>query len=108
MTVPEHKYLIRAVIDKYARRYDHGPDRGKPIKCRPTRAEKQGLIPQRFSKDKVIYDTWEAAELAAQEMEALGALPQRPFACHRSKHGHVHLTLDKSPGTKKRYGRIEK
>lgn len=103
-----HRLAIRAVVDKYARICTYGADKGRPLKCRPNKAEKEGLVPVQFHKDKIVYDTWDAAEDAAREMEALGALPQRPFYCARSRHGHVHLTLDKSPGTKRRYGKVSK
>jgi hypothetical protein len=76
---------------------------GRPIFCRPSRAEMEGRVPPRQgpgSDGKVIYSTREAAEAAARELEALGARPLRSYNCGRSRGGgHFHLTTDSTPRT---------
>jgi hypothetical protein len=70
---------------------------GRPIFCRPSRAEIEGWAPPRQgpgSDGKVIYSTREDAEAAARELEALGARPLRSYICARSRGGHFHLTTD--------------
>ena len=70
---------------------------GRPIFCRPSRAEIEGRVLPRQSPGtdgKVIYPTREAAEAAAQELESLGARRLRSYLCARSRHGHFHLTTD--------------
>jgi len=73
---------------------------GRPIFCRPSRAEVEGrALPRSGSDGKVIYSTREAAEAAARELEALGARPLRSYLCARSRGGHYHLTTDSTPRT---------
>jgi hypothetical protein len=75
---------------------------GRPIFCRPSRAEIEGRVLPRQdsgSDGKVIYATREAAEAAARELEALGARPLRSYICGRSRGGHFHLTTDSTPRT---------
>lgn len=70
---------------------------GRPIFCRPSRAEIEGWMPLRQapgSDGKVIYSTREAAEAAARELEVLGARALRSYLCGRSRGGHYHLTTD--------------
>lgn len=67
---------------------------GRPIFCTPSRAELAGVVALRQSRGtdgKVIYDTREAAEAAARELEALGARHLRSYLCGRSRSGHFHL-----------------
>jgi hypothetical protein len=73
--------------------------RGRPTFCSPTRAEQTGVVnlPSGSGTDgKVIYPTREAAEAAARELEGLGARRLRPYLCARSRHGHYHLTTDRT------------
>ena len=75
---------------------------GRPIFCRPSRAEVEGRVLPRQgagSDGKVIYSTREAAEAAARELEELGARPLRSYDCARSRGGHYHLTTDSTPRT---------
>ncbi|MCW0211828.1 MAG: hypothetical protein OJJ54_00550 [Pseudonocardia sp.] len=70
---------------------------GRPVFCKPSRAELEGMAPRRQGRGadgKVIYSDREAAEAAARELEDLGARPQRAYVCKRSRHGHFHLTTD--------------
>ncbi|OLT21147.1 hypothetical protein BJF78_08935 [Pseudonocardia sp. CNS-139] len=70
---------------------------GRPIFCRPSRAEIEGsVIPRQGpgSDGKVIYSTREDAEAAARELESLGSRPLRSYLCGRSRGGHFHLTTD--------------
>lgn len=81
----------REVIAKYAR---CGPS-GRPVFCMPSQAELSGEIDRKQSEagdGKIIYPDWGAAANAARELEALGEVPQRPYPCRRSRHGHHHLT----------------
>jgi hypothetical protein len=73
--------------------------RGRPTFCSPTRAEQTGVVHLRSGSGtdgKVIYPTREAAEAAARELEDLGARRLRPYLCARSRHGHYHLTTDRT------------
>ena len=73
--------------------------RGRPTFCSPTRAEQTGVVNLRSGSGtdgKVIYPTREAAEAAARELEGLGARRLRPYLCARSRHGHFHLTTDRT------------
>ena len=75
---------------------------GRPIFCRPSRAEIEGRVLPRQSPGtdgKVIYSTREDAEAAARELEELGARPLRSYLCGRSRGGHFHLTTDTTPRT---------
>lgn len=67
---------------------------GRPVFCTPSRAEIAGVVALRQGRGtdgKVIYDTREAAESAARELEALGARTLRSYLCGRSRRGHFHL-----------------
>ena len=73
--------------------------RGRPTFCSPSRAEQAGVVNLRSGSGtdgKVIYPTREAAEAAARELESLGARRLRPYLCARSRHGHYHLTTDRT------------
>lgn len=75
--------------------------RGRPTFCSPSRAEQTGVVNLRSGSGtdgKVIYPTREAAEAAARELEDLGARRLRPYLCARSRHGHFHLTTDRTAG----------
>lgn len=45
---------------------------------------------QHRAKTKVIYDTPESAQAAADELHALDGKTLYPYPCPRSKHGHHH------------------
>lgn len=68
------------------------------MRCIPSRAELAGEAPRRNSPGndgKVIYDSREVAEAAIAEMNALGWVPQRSYACPRkTTNGHWHITTD--------------
>jgi hypothetical protein len=84
----------RAVIHEHARMGRHG----KPIFCKPSRAEREGVEPRKQgprTDGKPIYDTREIADEVARLLEPLGAGPLRPFPCNRSRNGHFHLTGDR-------------
>lgn len=72
------------VIRKYARP-NH---RGRPMRCMPSPfdAEEQEL------QQKFVYDSEEIALQCAAELRTLGGPRLWVYPCHRSKHGHVHLT----------------
>ncbi|WP_181782455.1 hypothetical protein [Pseudonocardia pini] len=70
---------------------------GRPVFCKPSRAELAGTAPRRQgvgADGKVIYSDRESAEAAARELEELGARAQRAYVCKRSRRGHYHLTTD--------------
>ncbi|GAA2851322.1 hypothetical protein GCM10010472_05480 [Pseudonocardia halophobica] len=78
-------------------RYARLMSTGRPIFCKPSRAELAGTAPRRQgvgADGKVIYPDRESAEAAARELEELGARAQRAYVCKRSRHGHYHLTTD--------------
>ena len=78
-------------------RYARLMNSGRPVFCKPSRAEIAGVAPRRQGvrgDGKVIYPDRESAEAAARELEDLGARAQRAYVCKRSRHGHFHLTTD--------------
>lgn len=80
------------VLGRYARLMRSG----RPEVCRPGRRELEGTaVVEAFGSDgKVIYPDRDSAECAARELAELGARPQRPYLCRRSRRGHFHLTTD--------------
>lgn len=100
--VPEQRGVRDAARADVLNRYARLTKGGRPVFCRPSRAEIEGRVLPRQSPGtdgKVIYSTREAAEAAAWELEVLGARPQRPYLCGRSRGGHYHLTTDHSTRT---------
>ncbi len=100
--VPEQRGVRDADRAEVLNRYGRLTKAGRPIFCRPSRAEIEGWMPLRQSPGsdgKVIYSTREDAEAAARELEALGARPLRSYICSRSRGGHYHLTTDSTPRT---------
>lgn len=84
----------RAVVRRYARCRGNG----KPILCTPS---SWAAIDERerHSDGKVIYDTLALAVAAEREFRQMGAAPQWPYPCPRSRHGHHHLTSRRPPPT---------
>lgn len=84
---------VRAVVLKHCRTYPNG----SPVWCRSSHAERVARAEKslRPLPRRVIYDSKEQAEACARELvETCGWRPQRAYACHRSAHGHHHLTSD--------------
>lgn len=81
----------QSIIDRHARLSRNGI----PTLCFPSRLELsgKGVRKERPGTDgKIIYDSREAAEACARDLEAAGYAPQYAYTCGRSKHGHHHLT----------------
>ncbi len=80
-----------AVFLRYARL---NPKTGRPLLCQPSRGEIAEWTARGWAelKEKIIFDSPDAARQAARELQALGAAPMRPYPCERSRHGHAHLT----------------
>ena len=100
--VPEQRGVRDADRAEVLNRYGRLTKAGRPIFCRPSRAEIEGWMPPRQSPGAdgtVIDSTREDAEAAARELEALGARPLRSYICSRSRGGHYHLTTDSTPRT---------
>jgi hypothetical protein len=100
--VPEQRGVRDAARAEVLARHGRLTKAGRPIFCRPSRAEIEGRVLPRQgpgSDGKVIYATREDAEAAARELEALGARPLRSYICARSRGGHFHLTTDSAPRT---------
>jgi hypothetical protein len=100
--VPEQRGVRDAARAEVLNRYGRLTRAGRPIFCRPSRAEIEGRVLPRQnagSDGKVIYSTREDAEAAARELEALGAKPLRSYVCARSRGGHFHLTTDSTSRT---------
>jgi hypothetical protein len=100
--VPEQRGVRDAARAEVLNRYGRLTRAGRPIFCRPSRAEIEGRVLPRQnagSDGKVIYSTREDAEAAARELEALGARPLRSYVCARSRGGHFHLTTDSTSRT---------
>jgi hypothetical protein len=99
--VPEQRGVRDAARGEVLNRHARLTKNGRPIFCRPSRAEIEGWVLPRQgpgSDGKVIYSTREAAEAAARELESLGAHAMRSYLCGRSRGGHYHLTTDASRG----------
>jgi hypothetical protein len=92
-----HRAQCGLIVRRYARPM---PGHPKPMYCIPTQAERDGLVdrlPGSSQKDKVIFDTREAASACARALLEVGGVPQRPYACPRhrpSRPPHWHLTSD--------------
>jgi hypothetical protein len=100
--VPEQRGVRDAARAEVLSRHARLTKAGRPIFCRPSRAEIEGRVLHRQgpgSDGKVVYSTREAAEAAARELESLGARPLRSHPCRRSRVGHYHLTTDSSVRT---------
>ncbi len=100
--VPEQRGVRDEARAEVLFRYGRLTRGGRPVFCRPSRAEIEGrALPRQGpgSDGKVIYSTREDAEAAARELEALGARPLRPYLCGRSRGGHFHLTTDSAQRT---------
>ena len=97
--VPEQRGVRDLARAEVLCRYARLTRAGRPIFCRPSRAEIEGRVLPRQgpgSDGKVIYSTREDAEAAARELEELGARRLRAYVCGRSRHGHYHLATDPS------------
>jgi hypothetical protein len=100
--VPEQRGVRDAARAEVLGRHARLTKAGRPIFCRPSRAEIEGKVLPRQnsgSDGKAIYSTRESAEAAGRELEALGARPLRSYICARSRGGHFHLTTDSTPRT---------
>jgi hypothetical protein len=100
--VPEQRGVRDAARADVLVRHGRLTKAGRPIFCRPSRAEIEGRVLPRQnpgSDGKVIYSTREDAEAAARELEELGARPLRSYICARSQGGHFHLTTDSTART---------
>jgi hypothetical protein len=96
------KKARRKILRKYARVRE-----GRPVFCGPSRDEKRGRADYGIVRNgKVIFDTREQAEAACTALRELTGEMLRPYACPRSRHGHHHLTHDRSPAN--RWAREEK
>lgn len=76
---------------------------GRPVFCGPSKREKEGR-PVDFvivRNGKVIFDDRAQAEAAATALFELTGERFRPYECPRSRHGHHHLTHDRSPATRR-------
>lgn len=79
-----------AILDRYARRMPSG----KPVRCFPPAAERDGKVPRvntPGNDGKIIFDTREQAEACAAAFLAVGGVPQIAYRCNRGKRGHHHL-----------------
>ena len=85
----------REILRKYARRR---PNR-QPMFCQPSRDERDGRSPRKQgpgTDGKPIYDGRENVAAAIVELEKLYGLPLREYICNRSRHGHFHITTDRT------------
>ncbi len=83
------------ILRRHARLWKSTKRKGAPMVCIPSKEEKRLFRKSPEANDgKIIFDSREAAEAAARELEALGSKPMRSFACPRSKNDHFHLTTD--------------
>lgn len=82
---PDRVSARQEVLDRYARKMPNG----RPMLCKPPKAELlSGKVPGAF---KVIFDCEKDARDAAAELSRIGAPPMTPYACPRSRKGHLHL-----------------
>ena len=90
----------RAIMMRHARVRD-----GRPVFCGQSRLEREGRNSFHAQPNgKVVYNDREHAEAAAAELLAATGKAFRPYPCPRSRHGHHHLTEDRSPGTLRKLG----
>lgn len=88
--------IARREIVRITRRYARMRG-GRAMTCVPSteerrRAQRYGHSTRNGGKDKVIYDSAEAAEAARRELERLpGVRPMRAYPCRYSRRGHYHL-----------------
>lgn len=91
----------RKILRRYARMRE-----GRPVFCGPSRLEKEQRADYGIIRNgKVIFDTREQAEAAAAALLGLTGEMFRPYACPRSRHGHHHLTHDRSPANRRARGK---
>jgi hypothetical protein len=92
---PEAVARKQAIISKYARPVSRR--NRTPMRCHPSAGEIRARAAQRRkppSDGKVIYPDEDAARAAAAELEAEDGRPMRVYGCHRSQHGHFHISTD--------------
>lgn len=87
--------LQRRLRREITRRHARLTSSGLPKFCHGSTTERAqragvGLKPL---PNLIIYDTLEAAQAAADEMQKLDGRPQWAFPCPRSRSGHAHLSL---------------
>ncbi|WP_143172017.1 hypothetical protein [Pseudonocardia thermophila] len=98
--LPSQRGIRDAARGEVVARHARLQRNGRPVFCTPSRAELDGTVALRQGRGtdgKIIYETREAAEAAARELEQLGARPLRAYRCNRSRRGHYHLTTDSTP-----------
>lgn len=88
-----------SIIRQYARPTRGDPD--QPMRCTAGKAEHaEGLL---APQGKIIYDSQEQAQAAADAMHRLLSERQQfPHPCERSKYGHYHLTTQRRERGKSR------
>lgn len=91
----EVRRRVRVIIEKYARRHPWPADHVRLMRCSPSKREIALGRPKSFNK--IIYDTYEQAKRASQEIFQVTGVRTEVYTCHRStrKH-HKHLTTDDS------------
>lgn len=96
---------LAAAIEKIWKKYARLTKAGKPIRCRPSKVEInqpfQRVMPE-GTDGKIIYDTRQNAQLAANEFFRLTRTFQSPYRCRRSRSGHYHLHTDHKETLKKK------
>lgn len=87
--------LAKERMSDLVRRHARLDRRGKPVKCVPNAAERDGIVSDRQAQGsdfKVIFDSREAAEAFCAEVHAAGLERMRAYPCGRSRHGHHHVS----------------
>jgi hypothetical protein len=97
--------VTNALIGATVRRHARLQPNGDPMLCTPSREEIARPTRRREnagSDYKPIYDTQQAAELAARALHLeAGYPPLYAYECRRSRHGHYHLTSNPNPGIRR-------
>lgn len=83
----------KEVIKAHARKLATGSRHdGKIMVCQLSNAEQRGEVMNVGSENKVIYDDWTQASLAARALFEDGQGRQYAYLCPRTADGHHHLT----------------
>lgn len=86
------------VYRKYARPESgvQGRVYGKPMQCRPSKSETESGRIRNGGTHKIIFNTREAAEAAARELETIDGSKRRTYLCNYGRHSdHYHFTHDR-------------
>jgi hypothetical protein len=93
LTDSERTHLVFLTISPHARHHRrNGIQVDTLVRCTATRREQLGRAEHMGAEGKVIYDSVELAQRAADALIAAGLGQLYAYPCGRSRSGHAHLT----------------